>query len=134
MKEGKSYTEKSKSVEQENVFSKIVRAGNRTYFFDVKATRKNEYYLVITESKKQLNKDGRPFFKKYKIFLYKEDFEKFQDGLEDVLGFIQSSNNLALSEQETCDEVSGNLQSKDFPNVDFEDMEVSAVEGETSEE
>jgi hypothetical protein len=64
--------------EREEVFSKKVRAGKRTYFFDVKATRSNDYYVTITESKKRLE-DG--VFIKHKIFLYKEDFEKFVEGL-----------------------------------------------------
>ncbi|MFC2138539.1 DUF3276 family protein [Bacteroidota bacterium] len=73
------------------MFSQAVRAGKRTYFFDVKATRRNDYYLTITESKKRFNKDGRYFFEKHKIFLYKEDFDKFVEGLETVIDFIKTS-------------------------------------------
>ncbi len=73
--------------EREEVFSKKVRAGKRTYFFDVKATRSNDYYVTITESKKRFE-DG--VFIKHKIFLYKEDFEKFAEGLEDVVDYIKA--------------------------------------------
>lgn len=74
--------------EREEVFSKKVRAGKRTYFFDVKATRSNDYYLTITESKKRLE-DG--VFIKHKIFLYKEDFEKFAEGLKDTIDYIKTN-------------------------------------------
>ena len=74
--------------EREEVFSKKVRAGKRTYFFDVKATRSNDYYLTITESKKRLE-DG--VFIKHKIFLYKEDFEKFSGGLKDTIDYIKAN-------------------------------------------
>lgn len=74
--------------EREEVFSKKVRAGKRTYFFDVKATRSNDYYVTITESKKRFE-DGQ--FIKHKIFLYKEDFEKFAEGLQDVVAYIKSN-------------------------------------------
>lgn len=73
--------------ERDEVFSKKVRAGKRTYFFDVKATRSNDYYITITESKKRLE-DGS--FIKHKIFLYKEDFEKFAEGLKDTVDYIKS--------------------------------------------
>jgi len=73
--------------EREEVFSKKVRAGKRTYFFDVKATRSNDYYVTITESKKRLE-DG--VFVKHKIFLYKEDFEKFGEGLKDIIDYIKA--------------------------------------------
>jgi hypothetical protein len=72
--------------EREEVYSKKVRAGKRTYFFDVKATRSNDYYVTITESKKRLE-DG--VFVKHKIFLYKEDFEKFAEGLKDAVEYIK---------------------------------------------
>lgn len=74
--------------EREEVFSKRVRAGKRTYFFDVKATRSNDYFLTITESKKRLE-DGS--FIKHKIFLYKEDFEKFSEGFNETLEYIKEN-------------------------------------------
>jgi hypothetical protein len=74
--------------ERDEVFSKKVRAGKRTYFFDVKSTRSNDYYVTVTESKKRLE-DG--VFVKHKIFLYKEDFEKFSEGLKDVVDYIKAN-------------------------------------------
>lgn len=74
----------------EEVYSKAVRAGRRTYFFDVKATRNDDYYLTITESRKKQGKDGSFFFDKHKIYLYKEDFAKFAGGLEEVVNYIKA--------------------------------------------
>ncbi len=73
--------------ERDEVFSKKVRAGKRTYFFDVKATRGNDYYLIITESKRGFD-DGQ--FVKHKIFLYKEDFNKFLSGLSETIHHVKS--------------------------------------------
>lgn len=67
------------------IYSKVVRAGKRTYFFDIKATKANELYITLTESKKIFNDEGQSNFEKHKIFLYNEDFEKFKEGFEDVL-------------------------------------------------
>ena len=75
----------------DDVFSKPVRAGKRTYFFDVKSTRgEKDYYLTITESKRRNNPDGTFTFDKHKIFLYKEDFEKFREGLDEVIDYIKN--------------------------------------------
>jgi hypothetical protein len=71
----------------DEVYSKAVRAGKRTYFFDVKSTRNNDLYLTLTESKKS-TRNGEVSFQKHKLFLYKEDFEKFKDGLCDALDKI----------------------------------------------
>ncbi len=76
------------SDDREDVFSKAVRAGKRTYFFDVKSTRGRDLYLTITESKKHTNADGTAHYDKHKIFLYKEDFDKFIDGLHDAIDEI----------------------------------------------
>jgi hypothetical protein len=73
----------------EDVYSKVVRAGKRTYFFDVKATRSGDYYLTVTESRKKLDRNGAQVFEKNKIFLYKEDFAKFADGLADAVGYVK---------------------------------------------
>lgn len=75
----------------EDVYSKPVRAGKRTYFFDVKATKGNDYYLTITESKRRVEKDGHFAYDKHKIFLYKEDFEKFTEGLQEVIEYIREN-------------------------------------------
>ncbi len=74
----------------EQVLSKAVKAGRRTYFFDVKATRGGDYFLTITESRKMTHDDGSVVFDKHKIFLYKEDFAKFANGLHEVIDFIRS--------------------------------------------
>ena len=85
--------EKNDSMEnnREEIYTKAVRAGKRTYFFDVKATRNNDYYLTITESKKTFDNEGSQNFEKHKIFLYKEDFEKFAEGLEEVVAYIKKA-------------------------------------------
>lgn len=105
--------------DREEIFSKVVRAGKRTYFFDVKATRKDDYYLTITESKKIFDNDGRFHFEKHKLFLYKEDFAKFEDGLTDAIAYIRKvKGNFDEKPVE-------NLKSSDsseFSNVDFEDL------------
>lgn len=75
----------------EDVYSKPVKAGKRTYFFDVKATKGNDYYLTITESKRRVEGDGRFTYDKHKIFLYKEDFEKFSEGLQEVIDYIKKN-------------------------------------------
>jgi hypothetical protein len=73
-----------------DIFSKSVRAGKRTYFFDVKETKSGEYYITLTESKKRLNgENGKFFYEKHKLFLYKEDFEKFSEGLQGVIEYIK---------------------------------------------
>lgn len=74
-----------------DLFSKSVRAGKRTYFFDVKSTRGNDYYLTITESKKRFGTDGKFSYEKHKIFLYKEDFEKFIEGLDEAINHIKEN-------------------------------------------
>ncbi len=72
------------NVPRDDIHSKIVRAGKRTYFFDVKSTRSNELYLTITESKRRFNQDsGKFFYEKHKLFLYREDFDKFQDAISE---------------------------------------------------
>ncbi|MBI5220064.1 MAG: DUF3276 family protein [Bacteroidia bacterium] len=77
--------------EKDEIFSKAVRAGKRTYFFDVKSTKKGDYYLTITESKKNFDKDGNYHYEKHKIFLYKEDFDKFEEGLGEVMEYIKTA-------------------------------------------
>ena len=72
----------------EEIFSKSVRAGRRTYFFDVRSTRAEDYYMTVTESKRDFNEDGTPFYKKHKIYLYKEDFVKFKEALNEVSDYI----------------------------------------------
>ncbi len=125
--------------QRDEVFSKSVRAGKRTYFFDVKATRSNDYYLTITESKRKFNQEnGKFYYEKHKLFLYKEDFEKFSEGLQEAINKIielkreqgeevvekthepAPENNAASNTENTgSNEESG---TSDFTNIDFEDI------------
>jgi len=100
----------------DDVFSKPVRAGKRTYFFDVKATKNNDYYLTITESKRRLDRDGRFVYDKHKIFLYKEDFEKFSQGLEDIIKYIRE-NAPAVPERAVRE-----TGTQSFTDVNFEEL------------
>jgi hypothetical protein len=102
-----------------------VRAGKRTYFFDVKATRKEDYYLTITESKKRAGKEGKIFYEKHKIFLYKEDFDKFAEGLKDAVTYIENGKiELKVPETTNTSEISAdsNLNTTEFSNIDFDDL------------
>ena len=87
------YRETDERIERGNsedeVFSVPVKAGKRIYYFDVKATRYNEYYITITESRKRLNRDGSFTIDKHKLHIYKEDFAKFRDGFKEVLEYIE---------------------------------------------
>ncbi|HLN21698.1 MAG TPA: DUF3276 family protein [Bacteroidales bacterium] len=117
--------QEDKNVKEE-IFTKIVRAGKRTYFFDVKATRKDDYYLTITESKKRLGKEGKVFYEKHKIFLYKEDFEKFSDGLKDAVTYIDAEKteieiSTPIDETLAKDEKS-DVSPEEFTNIEFEDL------------
>ncbi len=113
-------------VVKEEIFTKVVRAGKRTYFFDVKATRKDDYYLTITESKKRLGKEGKIFYEKHKIFLYKEDFDKFSEGLLNAISYIDDGHSettapVRLSENDK-QSVTGTKIAEEFTNVEFEDL------------
>lgn len=133
MAEDKDFVLPESDSERDEVFSKSVRAGKRTYFFDVKATRRNEYYITVTESKKRFHDDGRFYFEKHKIFLYKEDFEKFKDGLDEVLQFIQNAGHNSLSEHEAINELHPDVN-QDYLNINFEDLELEvSAEQKTAE-
>jgi len=121
----------SDGTEREEIHSKAVRAGKRTYFFDVKATRRNDYYLTITESKKRFNRDGKFFYEKHKLFLYKEDFDKFADSLNEIIAFIREANPQPIELDEVTSPEQSHHESppeepleneKDFTNVEFEDL------------
>ena len=106
----------------DDVYSKPVRAGKRTYFFDVKATKGNDYYLTITESKRRVERDGRYVYDKHKIFLYKEDFDKFADGLQEVVNYIRErlpveENAAPVQQPSSPDQAPGA-----FSDVNFEDL------------
>jgi hypothetical protein len=111
---------------KEEIFTKVVRAGKRTYFFDVKATRKDDYYLTITESKKRLGKEGKVFYEKHKIFLYKEDFEKFSEGLKDAVTYISNGKDASGTTEPASfaepHEEKSTITTEEFTNVEFEDL------------
>jgi len=118
----------SDGMNQDDIFSKAVRAGKRTYFFDVKTTRGNDLYLTITESKRKYHDDGNFSYEKHKLFLYKEDFDKFADGLHETVDKIkelQASGNYSTespmdkTEESSDESTSGN---EEFSDVKFEDL------------
>jgi len=82
------YVEDNTGNEREEIYSERVRAGKRTYFFDVKSTRGGDYYVTITESKRMYKDDGF-YYQKHKIFLYKEDFNKFQEAFNSTIGHVK---------------------------------------------
>ena len=84
--------EENEMKEKDELFSKAVKAGKRTYFFDVKSTKNDEKYITITESKRRFDEDQQRFFyEKHKIFLYKEDFDKFAEGLAETVNYIRTN-------------------------------------------
>lgn len=91
MKDFEKREDSEQNGEREEVYSKVLKAGKRTYFMDVKATRNNDYYLTITESKKKFDEEGNASFEKHKIFLYKEDFDKFSEGLKEALEVLKEA-------------------------------------------
>lgn len=113
--------------DREDVYSKAVRAGKRTYFFDVKSTRGRDLYLTITESKKHTHEDGTATYDKHKIFLYKEDFDKFFDGLRDTLDEIDRLRSVGDTGRHEDHGPSQNGESTSPPSpytdVNFEDLD-----------
>ena len=97
------------TMDKEEIFSKVLRAGRRTYFFDVRATKASDYYLTITESKKFTNDDGSFHYKKHKIYLYKEDFSEFKEILAEMTNYIIN---------EKGEEVISERHQKDFKKED----------------
>ena len=113
----------NKEKDREEIFSRIVRAGKRTYFFDVKATVAEERYLTITESKRRFNNDdGKFFYEKHKLFLYKEDFDKFITGLGDAIEFIRTGKAPYRPEAEAGD-VDNKPVGKVRTDLTFEDLD-----------
>ena len=124
--------EESKQHVNEDIFSKVVRAGRRTYFFDVRSTKAGDYYLTISESKKFTNDDGTFYFKKHKIYHYKEDFENFSNTLGEMTKYIiDEKGEEVISEIHDKDFKSKNDQNEDVENQsdnDDEDKKSSEVE------
>ena len=118
-------------IEKEDIFSKVLRAGRRTYFFDVRATKADDYYITITESKKFTEEDGSFHFKKHKIYLYKEDFAAFREILDEMVDFVlDKKGEEVISERHQKDykrenytESTDEVKSTDsFTNIDFDDI------------
>ena len=129
-------------MEREEIFSKVQRAGRRTYFFDVRSTKAGDYYLTLTESKKFTNEDGSFHYKKHKIYLYKEDFTEFSNILNEMTDYVISEKGEEViserhqkdfkkednteSTEETNDENEkeddGNESSNEFTDVSFDDI------------
>lgn len=125
-------------MEQEEIYSKVLRAGRRTYFFDVRATRAGDYYLTITESKKFTNDDGSFHYKKHKIYLYKEDFVSFRENVDEMIDYIINEKgeeviserhqkdfkkeNDFSDEDENTNEENKKKSSGSFTDIDFDDI------------
>ena len=106
-------------LEKEEIFSKVLRAGRRTYFFDVRATKADDYYITITESKKFTEEDGSFHFKKHKIYLYKEDFVAFADILGEMTSYVLNHKG-----QEVISERHQKDFKKEYATEKFEDDEI----------
>ena len=117
-------------MDQEEIYSKVLRAGRRTYFFDVRSTKAGDYYLTVTESKKFTHDDGSFHYKKHKIYLYKEDFTAFKEILEEMMSYIVDEKGLEViserhqkdfkKEEQDTDNVETPLDN--FTDVDFDDI------------
>lgn len=119
----------NRDKDREEIFSRAVRAGKRTYFFDVKATVSDEYYLTITESKRRFNnEEGKFFYEKHKLFLYREDFEKFSDGLNDAIEFIKTGKVVErpAAQEEVSDRIDGGEGMAGHSDLTFEDLSAEA--------
>jgi hypothetical protein len=125
-----------KELVEKDIFSKVLRAGRRTYFFDVRATKADDYYITITESKKFTEEDGSYHFKKHKIYLYKEDFASFNEILSEMTEYvINHKGGEVISERHQKDfkkesdgaeysnsEETTSNSSKSYTDIDFDDI------------
>ncbi len=118
---------------QEEIHSKVLRAGRRTYFFDVRSTKAGDYYLTITESKKFTNDDGSFHYKKHKIYLYKEDFESFREHMGEMMDFIidakgeeviseRHQKDFKKEDSNEGDIEDSNTGSNGYMDIDFDDI------------
>ena len=124
---------------RDEIYSKSLRAGRRTYFFDVRSTRADDFYLTVTESKRDFNTDGTPFYKKHKIYLYKEDFQNFKDHMNEMMDYIikeRGEEIISLNKEEIEEETNSIIEKKevtepiepkedsitDFTEVNFDDL------------
>ena len=111
--------ENNEMRDREEIFSKVLRAGRRTYFFDVRSTRGGDYYLTLTESKKFTNDDGSFHYKKHKIYLYKEDFSEFSTILNEMTDYVVN---------EKGEEVISERHQKDFKKEEYSESEIIKTE------
>jgi hypothetical protein len=120
----------------EEIFSKSVRAGRRTYFFDVRSTRAEDYYMTVTESKRDFNEDGTPFYKKHKIYLYKEDFAKFKEALNEVSDYIikEKGEKVITNTEAKKDEITENTVELKKEKVGVKKEIITKVKPEIKEE
>ena len=117
-------------VEQEEIFSQVLRAGRRTYFFDVRATKADDYYLTVTESKKFTHDDGTFHYQKHKIYLYKEDFSEFSSNLSEMTDYIiKEKGEEVISERHQKD-----YQREEKQETTAEETEIAEEETEIAEE
>ncbi len=124
----------SERVGQEEIFSQVLRAGRRTYFFDVRATKADDYYLTVTESKKFTHDDGSFHYQKHKIYLYKEDFNDFHEMLSNATEYILNAKGAEViserhqkgyKKEEKVVEDASNHEAKStesFTDVSFDDI------------
>ena len=118
---------------RDEIYSKSLRAGRRTYFFDVRSTRADDFYLTVTESKRDFNTDGTPFYKKHKIYLYKEDFQNFKDHMNEMMDYIINERGQeiislnkvetnSISEKKEVTEPIEQIEPKEDPITDFTEV------------
>ena len=122
--DNKEELKKTEEIVRQEIYSKVIRAGKRTYFFDVKSTRNDEYYLTITESKKKFTDRCQFHYEKHKVFLYQEDFSKFSESLEEVIRYIHE-NQPEIRDYDSGKEeivVEKEESSKDFKSLEFDDI------------
>ena len=118
------------TMDQEEIYSKVLRAGRRTYFFDVRSTKAGDYYLTVTESKKFTHDDGSFHYKKHKIYLYKEDFSAFKENLDEMMDYIiDEKGSEVISERhqkdfkkEEDDDTNSSSSTDSFIDVSFDDI------------
>ena len=131
-------------MEREEIFSKTLRAGRRTYFFDVRSTKAGDYYLTLTESKKFTNDDGSYHYKKHKIYLYKEDFNEFSSNLSEMTDYIIKEKGEEViserhqkdykKEEETTEELSEETESTEGEEESNDEAEESNDDDKDSSE
>ena len=116
--------------EIKDIFSKKVKAGRRTYFFDVRETKASDYYMTLTESVRDFNEDGAPTYRKHKIYLYKEDFANFKDAFEEVSNYIIAEkgeeiiSDKKFEKREEKPTKKKEESSTDFTEVNFDDERI----------